>query len=736
MSRAVNRFYEFGEFRLDSSEGVLRRGAEPVALPPKVFETLALLVERHGEIVSKAEMMNLLWADAFVEESNLTQNIYTLRRVLGTDESGKGFIENVPRRGYRFAAPVVIGGSDEPTLDSPTTDSGFNRNDRARGNDSLPGTRTTRRSILLGIGLAATAVALLVFAAYQFRSNRSGDRSIGSVEDVNFQKLTFTGDLTFPVLAPDGNSFAFVRGDALFVQDVNSGSEMRLNVEGHKTFGILQFSPDSSTIYFRDIVSFDVGARVFSVPRFGGLPKLVAEDVWSGFGVSPDGSQMVFARPLPNEAKDSLIIKDLASGAERSLASVDPPAEFLDNGHPAWSHDGRKIAVVIFQKLRQTTASGISVVDVATGEIDEVNCAPLWQLEQAAWLPGDRELLLVGRENRKFFQLWRVSYPGGEPKKVTNDLNIYRGVSVSKDGAKTLVRQYSIYSHLWVGERDDLVNLRQKTFGNLNRDGSTGLAWMPNGDILYVSRIMGDRDLWLYRQADDSRQQLTKQVADLHENPVVSADGKHVFFNTDRSGSNHIWRMDANGSNPTQITFGEKQTELYPQLSNDGAWLYYIKRSSPASTVWRKSLTDDRSEALTEPGKLAPDSFLSISPDGKFLAFHEAREKVTEDEGKQIFRIAVIQIERPSEPKFYSIAASRLVVRWTRDGSALEYIVNDAEGARILQQPLDDKQPTSTVVDIPKAFLHNFLWSPDGRQLVLSRGLQANDAILLTNFQP
>jgi Tol biopolymer transport system component len=107
---------------------------------------------------------------------------------------------------------------------------------------------------------------------------------------------------------------------------------------------------------------------------------------------------------------------------------------------------------------------------------------------------------------------------------------------------------------------------------------------------------------------------------------------------------------------------------------------------------------------------------------------------VNEDEGKRLFRVAVISTENPSVPKFYNVQASRLVVRWSNDGSAFEYIVNDAEGAKIWRQPLNDKQPISVVVDLPKAFLHNFLWSPDGEKLVVSRGLQANDAILLTNF--
>src|ERR1044071_4444025 len=106
MSQSPNHLYEFGSYRLDLSERVLWRGEDLLVLPPKVFDTLCMLVKREGAVVSKSELMEAVWSDAFVEESNLSQNIYTLRRTLGVDEQGRQFIETVPRRGYRFAIPV------------------------------------------------------------------------------------------------------------------------------------------------------------------------------------------------------------------------------------------------------------------------------------------------------------------------------------------------------------------------------------------------------------------------------------------------------------------------------------------------------------------------------------------------------------------------------------------------------------------------------------------------------
>ncbi|HEX6732802.1 MAG TPA: tetratricopeptide repeat protein [Pyrinomonadaceae bacterium] len=106
MSTRSQHLYEFGPFRLDTAERLLLRDGEPVPLTPKAFETLVALVERNGHLVEKDELMKLVWSDAFVEESNLTNNVYALRKMLGPGENGRSYIETVPKRGYRFTAPV------------------------------------------------------------------------------------------------------------------------------------------------------------------------------------------------------------------------------------------------------------------------------------------------------------------------------------------------------------------------------------------------------------------------------------------------------------------------------------------------------------------------------------------------------------------------------------------------------------------------------------------------------
>src|SRR5262244_3312839 len=106
MSQQANPLYEFGPFRLDATEHLLLRDGEAVPITPKAFDLLLALVERHGRLLEKEELLKLVWPNTFVEEANLASNISQLRKALGEGENGHRYIETVPKRGYRFAASV------------------------------------------------------------------------------------------------------------------------------------------------------------------------------------------------------------------------------------------------------------------------------------------------------------------------------------------------------------------------------------------------------------------------------------------------------------------------------------------------------------------------------------------------------------------------------------------------------------------------------------------------------
>jgi TolB-like protein/DNA-binding winged helix-turn-helix (wHTH) protein/Tfp pilus assembly protein PilF len=116
MGSQERHLYEFGEFRLDTAERLLLKGGKPLPLPPKVFDTLVLLVRNSGHLLDKDQLMKELWPDAFVEEVNLSVNISALRKVLGFTDAGQQYIDTIPKCGYRFVADVRELADESPDL--------------------------------------------------------------------------------------------------------------------------------------------------------------------------------------------------------------------------------------------------------------------------------------------------------------------------------------------------------------------------------------------------------------------------------------------------------------------------------------------------------------------------------------------------------------------------------------------------------------------------------------------
>lgn len=767
MNESKEIAYSFGRFCLDAHEKTLHCGEEILLLPPKILDVLYLLVAGKGKIISKSEIMDTVWADSFVEDSSLTQSIYTLRRVLGKNQDGKDYIETVPRRGYRFAVPVLTNYQEEPdknlitatTVKSLTAENlnGHQINHTpppaAVANQFLSETlkdanesEKTSKSFASPAGFVSASVFKLTIAfaaflivgllAVYFYTVRNVSPP-APVEKVSFQRLTFSGDSLFPIIAPDGKSFASVRSNSIYLQDVENGSNFKLNISGHQVFGNLQFSVDGEFIYFRNETTFDAAGSLFRVSRFGGTAQVVAQNVWSTPGFSPDGKSMAFIRFYPAEGEWALIIKNMDDDLERKILSRYLPLTIYRTGFPAWSFDGQKIAI-IEQTYNQKISSRLLIVNAWTGEANVLETPNLVQIEQIAWEPNDLGLAVVGREDNKFFQIWKVSYPQGAMQKITNELSSFRTISLSSDGKRLLARIQTTYSHLWTASADDLENQKQLTFGNLNRDGWSGdLSFTKDAQtLIYATRITGNTDLWSVQMTGGERRQLTENAGAANEYQVLSPDEKYIYFTSTRTGTRHIWRIDRDGKNPMPITSGENEIDSYPEISPDGHWLYYIKKVSKSAVIIRQSLIDNKIEQLTEAGgELSPESFVTLSPDGKFLAFNNFIEKGREQSGGKNLRIAIIAVEEKSSPKFLNVAANVPRIVWTLDGTAFDYIENSPEAAKIWRQSLDGTSKPQLLLNIPKTRFYDFTWSPDRKTLAVARGLQQSDVILLKNFE-
>ena len=160
-------FYEFGPFRLDPAERQLLRNNQTVPLAPKAFDTLLLLVENSGHLLTKDELMKRLWPEAFVEEANLAQNISAIRRALDDKNGGTQYIETVPKGGYRFVGQISV---SQPAAPSATP---ARQSDATTALDAHRVTpKSLRRRIVLGVCVVMT---LAVLAWGIGRRVRAGD---------------------------------------------------------------------------------------------------------------------------------------------------------------------------------------------------------------------------------------------------------------------------------------------------------------------------------------------------------------------------------------------------------------------------------------------------------------------------------------------------------------------------------------------------------------------------------
>src|SRR5262245_28702047 len=177
MSQQPNHIYEFGSFHLDVAERMLMRDGEAIPLQLKAFDLLHVLVQHHGHLLEKDELLKVVWPDTIVEEVNLANNISVLRKALGEDGNGQRFIETVPRRGYRFVAGVRqiqhAWVEEEPPIATPVAEPPSPTTPPAAPEQSGQWRRLLR-------ALAGREAAIIAIAALLLLAARSEERRVGN----------------------------------------------------------------------------------------------------------------------------------------------------------------------------------------------------------------------------------------------------------------------------------------------------------------------------------------------------------------------------------------------------------------------------------------------------------------------------------------------------------------------------------------------------------------------------
>jgi Tol biopolymer transport system component/DNA-binding winged helix-turn-helix (wHTH) protein len=736
MSRGVKHFYEFGPFRLDISERLLRRDEREVQLPPKVFETLLVFVENGGHILEKEELIRRLWPDSFVEESSLSQNIFLLRKALGEAGGDGQYIETIPRRGYRFIAEVrEVRGEAADLLVNQRTETRViieEEEDSGAHQAILPVQQywpirmlQTRRGV---IAAAVVAVSVLTAAAvgalWQFR--RSATPVV--FQNMRFTKLTATGKARRPAISPDGKYVAHVVEEgglqSIWVRQVAALSGAAIIPPADVEYEGLTFTHDgnflSYVVYPKPI---HYGA-LYQIPVLGGAARKLIDDIDTPVSYSPDGQRLAFIRNDPKEGELALIVASADGSGERKLLVRVRP-EFLNLAPPAWSPDGEIIACVAGSFGPKGSSINVIGVRVKDGR-EEVITRQKWaRIGHLAWLSDGNGLVMTARDPQSPLlvdQIWRLPYPSGQPIRITNDLNSYSGLSIAADGRALVTAQMARFSRLWIAPDGDTSRARQVSSRFLNQSGERlSFCWTPDGRLVYSSTASGNPDIWIMNSDGSEPRQLTVDpAADFA--PEVSPDGRYIVFTSQRGGAAHIWRILLDGNDARQLTSGPGETS--PTFSPDGQSVVYESFGTGKSTIWRISIDGGTPQKLTDAFSVYP----AVSPKGNLIACTYL------DSSSGQMRPALVSATNGSLVKVFEQQASPAPMRWTPDGNSLSYVDTRGGVSNLWRLPVDGGAP-EPLTRFGDELIFRYAWAPGTRSLALERGQVLSDVVLITDFR-
>jgi Tol biopolymer transport system component/DNA-binding winged helix-turn-helix (wHTH) protein len=750
MSASPKHLYQFGVFAVDTDQRVLLREGKPQPLAPKVFETLAILVENSGRIVAKEELMNRLWPDTFVEEANLTFNIQQIRKCLGDNARKPLYVETVARRGYRFIADVRKGLTATERSDEPG--SRTSRHDAANQgrSQSIEDTTTAvepasfattsehnvaieRPALQASAGiktnvLAVSAALMILVAAGLvlwefpdlFRRSRNPDKrteiNLTNASGLKLEKLTETGQSRHAAISPDGKYVAYTRvfgkEMAIWLRQLATNTNVEIVPTGGLIYS-LAFTNNGDYLYF---VRGDPIVALYRVPLVGGVPSKVADKVEGGFCLSFDDSRVAFVRLIVNREGQQLhclVVANADTSAEHTLLVANYP-NMIDA--PVWTPDDQSIICAYGNWEGGGQDARIVEVNVNNGADRELSSERFFRIRKIAWVRQKKALIICARKNLGGNnQLWRVSYPGMEITQLTEGLSPYLDLSIATNADIAVASQATRLSDIWAGPGDDPRNLKRIT------QATDEFCWTPNGRLVYPSTASGNWDLWMTQPDSTEQRQLTNDPS-VDKSPTVTPDNRYIVFTSNRTGELQLWRMNIDGSNQTQLT--NRSPADHAAILPDGKWVLY--NTTDDWHVWKIPI---------EGGEPVPviahwAGFPAVSPDGKLIAF------VARNEPKTELSIVVQPIDGGEPLKRFEFAGGSLSgtrIQWTPDSKALIYAV-ERKGPTAIMKQLIEGGPTQEIVDFGTDELFDFGYSTDGKSFAVTRGVWQHDIVLINDL--
>ncbi len=454
MQKPVHQTYSFDEFTLDLTRGCLLRHTEKLKLRPKSFDVLKYLIENGGRLVTKDEIIETVWQGMAVTDDSLVQCLKDIRHAL--DDKAQAFIKTVPRRGYIFEKEVSEDGAaiytEETTgvhlVIEETVEDGHSDAATRRHGDKQLLAASPRRPVGTAVLLAAASLVLLGgigygLFAYYFRPPVSPFKSVG------IKLLTTDGKAQSAAVSPDGKYIVYTIKDdgrqSLWVRQVAAVNNLQIVAPADVEYNGLTFSPDGNFIYY---VQGDV---LYQTATFGGSTRKLREGVSTKVTFSPDGKRIAFVRLGMGDGKGSRLVlaNSDGTGDEQILARRNPPEAFGENGC-AWSPDGETIVCAGGDNalFGQQFPIAVRLTDGSQKPLTKKR----WNLlGQSAWLADGSGFLMSAWDSlNSDSQLWHVSFPGGVPVRIYNDLNGYGDLSLTANSETLVVIQRQMQLNIQV----------------------------------------------------------------------------------------------------------------------------------------------------------------------------------------------------------------------------------------------------------------------------------------------
>ena len=740
-----HKIYEFDEFRLDAAKLMLYRNGHEILLPLKIIKTLAVLVESGGEILSKDELLEKVWEGSIVDESNLSQYLFHLRKTLGEKPDGIPYIETLRRRGYRFTGDVHLveraataAASGAPQYEIERQDNVLKLADWNKKTESFsaldaaPATSTFRapRVKLALVSIAILAVAAAVFFWFKSAGNVPPFTNHG---DLTILPLTSGLPISDATISPDGKYFAYSGQDGeiahLWLQQTGQTNRVEIVPPSRRVISGKTFSPDSQFIYFLSKDSPDVEFSLYRVPTLGGVETKILTGVDSPVSFSPDGREMVFRRQNETAMEDLIIVAASDGSSERTLLAQ--PGERSIVGTPAWSPDGKSIAfgAVVVQNQFFGNCT-ITSVDAQSGNVYTPVSNEKWDTcYRIAWTHDGQGLIFVGTKTGEGYstrrdQIYYLSTRTGESHRLTSDGNRYQIWSLGvTDKDEIIAVPFNRSSQIWVtnanGDSRDAVQLTRG-----QADGRAGIAPLYDGRVGYITRSGDDLNIQIINADGTNQKQLTSDPPVVEELRAIPNEQRFVFSNFGPDHHSHLFMIDANGENPRQLTFGDHDA-VDSAVSPDGKWIVYgsvVANPNSRHTLWKIPAEGGDPVQVSNIECDTPH----YSPDGRFISCVHDGNKITlisSEDG------SVVRIFEPEALAILNIGAG-----WSPDGQSLVYLVARNDVTNLVQQPIDGSA-NRPLTNFTSGSVYNFAFSTDGARLYLARGYDIHDAVIIKNFR-